>query len=141
VEMAWRSQQLAAALGFPFVDLPEQVARSVKTVLQFMVDHLTVSGGLDPGLAEGVVRRLLWREDQGPTALGNGVGLPHAINSYIRQEIGLVGYSPGGVRWGTSDGPRVHTVCLTLFPNRPSLGSYNVISSAIRSLWTEGCPG
>ena len=108
-----------------------------------MVDHLTASGRLDSELAEAIMRRLLWRESQGPTALGNGVAIPHAINRYdfTPQVIGLVGYSPGGVEWGTSDGPRVHTVCLTLFPSHPSLESYKVISSAIRSLWGEGCPG
>jgi mannitol/fructose-specific phosphotransferase system IIA component (Ntr-type) len=140
--MDWRSQQLAAALGFPLVELPEPVARSAKTVLQFMVDHLTASGSLDSGLAEAIVRRLLWRESQGPTALGNGVAIPHAINrtEYTRQVTGLVGYSPCGVDWGTSDGQRVHTVCLTLFPSHPSLEWYKLISSAIRSLWAKGCP-
>ena len=41
MEMAGRSQQLAAVLGFPFVELPEQVAQSMKAVLRFMVEHLT----------------------------------------------------------------------------------------------------
>jgi mannitol/fructose-specific phosphotransferase system IIA component (Ntr-type) len=139
--MAWRSQQLAATLGFAFVELPEQVAPSAKTVLQFMVDHLTACGRLESDLAEAIVRRLLWRESLGPTNLGNGVAIPHAINDYIHQEIGLVGYSKSEIGWGTSDAPPVHTVCLVLFPYPPSLESYGLISSAIRSLWNEGCPG
>jgi mannitol/fructose-specific phosphotransferase system IIA component (Ntr-type) len=132
-----RSQQLAATLSFPFVELPEQVVGSVATTLQFMVDHLTMSSRLDPEWAEASLRNLLRRESLGPTALGNGLALPHAKIDLLLQEIGLVGYSPTGIVWGSSEGERIHTVCLTLFPNPPSVKAMEVISKAIRCLFEK----
>ena len=121
-------ERVAAAVGFPVIELLNSAADSVESAIRFLVEHLTSIGAVAPECAEDAIHALLRREQLGSTAVGAGLALPHARTRAVRQVVGLVGVSRAGIDWddgrprvlpvqeATAGPQRVHTVCLLLAP-------------------------
>jgi mannitol/fructose-specific phosphotransferase system IIA component len=121
-------ERVAAAVGFPIIELPNATVDSVESATRLLVEHLASIGEVASECAEDTIRALLRREQLGSTAVGAGLALPHAKTRAVRQVVGLVGASRAGIDWDggrprvlpvqeATDGPqRVHTVCLLLAP-------------------------
>jgi len=65
---------------------------------------------------EGVLEKLLKREELGTTAIGRGVAVPHCRAAGIRSPILLLGLSKEGVPFAASDGQRSHVFFLLVSP-------------------------
>jgi PTS system nitrogen regulatory IIA component len=86
--------------------LPGLSAPDREAGLRTMAEALC--GGV-PGLeADLLYARLLERERLGPTALGQGVAVPHCRMPGLRGPAVLVAVSPDGVPFGPPEGPPVH---------------------------------
>ncbi|MDR2551961.1 MAG: PTS sugar transporter subunit IIA [Treponema sp.] len=76
--------------------------------------HLT---GLLPGLAdrEELLQAVFEREDLMPTAMGNGIALPHPRNPVIHREeaqFAALAFPENPLDWAALDGKPVHSVIL-----------------------------
>lgn len=58
------------------------------------------------------IRAALEREDVTPTAIGQGIAIPHARSAAIEHCRVAVGVMPNGVRWGAADGQPVRLAML-----------------------------
>jgi hypothetical protein len=121
-------ERVAAAVGFPIIELPNSTVDSAESAIRLLVDHLISIGEVAPECAEDTIRALLRREQLASTAVGVGLALPHAKTRAVRQVVGLVGASRAGIDWDggrprvlpvqqATEGPQcVYTVCLFLAP-------------------------
>jgi mannitol/fructose-specific phosphotransferase system IIA component (Ntr-type) len=125
-----RFGELLARLGFQLVELPGPSAGSPEQVIRFLVGRLVDAGCLLAEHAEDAIGRVLAREQLGPTAIGEGVALPHATTPSIHNIAGVGARSASGVPWRAPDGQPVQRICLILAPpDRP--GDYLRVLEAL----------
>ena len=147
------AERVAAAVGFPVIELAHPVVDSAESAIRLLVDHLAILGAIATEYAEETIRALLRRERLASTALGAGLALPHAKTQAVRQVVGLVGFSKDGIDWDggrphvlpvqeATDGPqRVHTVCLLLAPECPRSALFRAGQAVVAQLRAIGCFG
>jgi PTS system fructose-specific IIA component len=68
-----------------------------------LVDRLAAAGRATD--ADGFLADVRKREEQMPTGLPGGIGIPHARSSYITEPSLAFGRSTDGVDYGAEDGP------------------------------------
>ena len=54
---------------------------------------------------EGFLTDVRKREEQMPTGLPGGIGIPHARSGYVTEPSLVFGRSSAGIDWGAEDGP------------------------------------
>jgi PTS system fructose-specific IIA component len=54
---------------------------------------------------EGFLADVRKREEQMPTGLPGGIGIPHARSAYVTEPSLAFGHAPEGIDWGAEDGP------------------------------------
>lgn len=54
---------------------------------------------------DGFLADVAKREEQMPTGLPGGIGIPHARSAYVTEPSLAFGRSPAGIDWGAEDGP------------------------------------
>lgn len=85
-------------------------------VLGELVDALVASGGLDAGIRDEILSRLVERETKGSTGFGRGVAVPHAKHPSIKRLTAAVGLSGRGIDFAALDKQPVYSVFLLLSP-------------------------
>jgi PTS system fructose-specific IIA component len=80
------------------LDSPDRHA-ATRVLAQALADEGRVTD-LDGFLAD--VRK---REEQMPTGLPGGIGIPHARSAYVTEPSLVFGRAPDGIDWGAEDGP------------------------------------
>jgi mannitol/fructose-specific phosphotransferase system IIA component (Ntr-type) len=80
------------------LDSPDRHA-ATRLLAQALADEGRVTD-LDGFLAD--VRK---REEQMPTGLPGGIGIPHARSAYVTEPTLAFGRAPQGIDWGAEDGP------------------------------------
>jgi fructose-specific phosphotransferase system IIA component len=80
------------------LDYPDR-HQATRVLAQALADEGRVTD-LDGFLAD--VRK---REEQMPTGLPGGIGIPHARSAYVTEPSLVFGRSPAGIDWGAEDGP------------------------------------
>jgi PTS system fructose-specific IIC component len=96
-------------------------------VLDELLGHLVALGRLDHKDKQAVLQGMLAREEQGSTALGNGIALPHCRTSVTERFLGVLGLSPCGVDFDAVDGELVHSIFLVLAPLAAREQHYEVL--------------
>jgi PTS system nitrogen regulatory IIA component len=125
-----RFGELLARLGFQLVELPETSAGSPESVIRFLVRRLVDAGCILEEHSEDAIVRVLAREQLGPTAIGEGVALPHATTPWVHNIAGVGVRSASGVPWRAPDNQPVRRICLILAPpDRP--GDYLRVLEAL----------
>lgn len=86
-------------------------------VIRELVEEMVKLGRIRKEEVEEVVRRILQREQQGSTGIGNGVAIPH-IKQYAGVEdiVVVLGRTKHGVDFGAVDGQPCHLFFLILTP-------------------------
>ena len=54
---------------------------------------------------DGFLADVAAREEQMPTGLEGGIGIPHARSAHVLEPSLAFGRTDGGVEWGAEDGP------------------------------------
>ena len=84
------------------------------TVLAEIVDRIGVSKKIKN--KEEVLEKILEREKQGSTGIGNSVAIPHARIEDLKEAAFFVGISRRGVNFASVDGRPVHLIVFFLTP-------------------------
>ncbi len=101
--------------------LPRLAARDREGALREMA--ATLAGRRAGRLGEGLIDKLLKREELGTTAIGKGVAVPHCRAAGLKAPILLLGLSHEGVPFAAMDGKLSHTFFLLVSPeDNPAAG-------------------
>lgn len=65
---------------------------------------------------EELVKALIIRESLGSTGIGQGIGIPHAKSSNVKNLVAAYGLSQKGVNFDSLDGEPVHIIFLLIAP-------------------------
>ena len=92
--------------------------KSVKKedILRELVDALVVAGEIEKRHRNKLIEALMAREILGSTAIGQGVGIPHAKSDCVGGLVAAFGLSRKGVNFDSLDGEPVYTFFLLLAP-------------------------
>jgi len=88
-------------------------------VIREMVEEAASRGKIRAEDVEDVIKRILKREQQGSTGIGNGVAIPH-IKQYpgVSEMVVVVGRTGHGVDFGAVDGQPCRLFFLILTPKK-----------------------
>ena len=85
-------------------------------ILRELVDALVNAGEIEKRHRNKLIEALMARETLGSTAIGQGVGIPHAKSDCVRRLIAAFGLSRKGVNFDSLDGELVYIFFLLLAP-------------------------
>lgn len=99
---------------------PEMKGTTVATILREFAESICAAGKFsDPDM---LYERLMERESQASTDMGNAVAIPHCRIENLNQVILAVGYSPGGVDFKATEGHKSYFFFVVAGPaNNPGL--------------------
>lgn len=83
-------------------------------VLSEIVDQISVCKKIKNN--REILERILEREKQGSTGIGNGIAIPHARIKDLKEAVLFVGLSKRGIDFASIDGDAVHLIVLFLTP-------------------------
>jgi PTS system nitrogen regulatory IIA component len=85
-------------------------------ILRELVDALINVGEIEKRHRNKLVEALMVRETLGSTAIGQGVGIPHAKSDCVKKLIAAFGLSQKGVNFDSLDGEPAYIFFLLLAP-------------------------
>ncbi|MFC1592431.1 PTS sugar transporter subunit IIA [Candidatus Omnitrophota bacterium] len=85
-------------------------------VLRELVDALINSREIEKRYRNKLIEALMAREALGSTAIGQGVGIPHAKSDNVNRLVAAFGLSRKGVNFDSLDGEPVYIFFLLLAP-------------------------
>ena len=95
-----------------------------------LVASLAKAGAIGNEAVEPIVAALIKREQTGSTGFGKGVAVPHVKHSSVKQMVGTIGRSVGGIDFAALDHQPVYSIFLLLSPeNQPQqhLQAMNIV--------------
>jgi mannitol/fructose-specific phosphotransferase system IIA component (Ntr-type) len=115
--------------------VPELKASDRNGVIRELVSALADAGSLPKAAIDEIVAALIKREQNGSTGFGKGVAVPHVKHGKVKQMVGTMGRSVGGIDFAALDHQPVYSVVLLLSPeNQPQqhLQAMNIIFSNLQ---------
>lgn len=91
-------------------------ATKKEDVLKELVDLLVTAGEIEKKDQNKLIEQLMAREALGSTAIGQGVGIPHAKSSCVSKLVASFGLSQHGVDFDSLDGEKVYIFFLLVAP-------------------------
>ena len=85
-------------------------------ILRELVDALVSAGEIEKRHRSKLIEALMAREILGSTAIGQGVGIPHAKSDCVKKLVAVFGLSRKGVNFDSLDGEPVYIFFLLLAP-------------------------
>jgi mannitol/fructose-specific phosphotransferase system IIA component (Ntr-type) len=92
-----------------------------------MVEHLVEKKKLTEDQKDDLIVEFLKREALGTTAIGHGVAIPHVKTDKVKDFMGSLAISRGGVEF-SPDEPPVHVIFLFLSPARAVSGHLKLLA-------------
>ncbi len=92
-----------------------------------IVEHLVEKKKLTEDQKDDLIVEFLKREALGTTAIGHGVAIPHVKTDKVKDFMGALAVSRGGVEF-SSDEPPVHVIFLFLSPARAVSGHLKLLA-------------
>ena len=100
--------------------VPALKATTKEGVIRELVSSLQAAGHFRPHEVDTVVGEVMRREGLGSTGIGRGVAIPHSRFEGLKQLIGTLGISSGGIPFDSIDGQDVRLVFLLISrPDQP----------------------
>ena len=114
---------------------PDLQASDRDGVIRELVNALAAAGAVAQDAVEEVIAALIKREQNGSTGFGKGVAVPHVKHAKVKQMVGTVGRSAGGIDFAALDHQPVYSIFLLLSPdNAPQqhLQAMNIVFSNLQ---------
>ena len=96
--------------------LPDMKARNHWEAIDELLNNLVASGKITTEHRPAIERAVKQRETSMSTAMGSGIGLPHARTELVTEFIAAFGRSKAGIDFDAPDQEPVHSVFLFLAP-------------------------
>ncbi len=104
-----------------------------REVIGELVDLLIKARKVRKDAKGKVVRVLMEREKAGSTGIGQGIAIPHARSTSVKDVVIAFGSSPGGIEFSALDGEPVYIIFLLMAP-KESTGLHLKILAKISRL-------
>lgn len=104
--------------------------------LSELVNSLADAGAIPKTLVDEIIAALIKREKNGSTGFGKGVAVPHVKHAKIKQMVGTLGRSVGGIDFAALDKQPVYCMVLLLSPeDKPQqhLQAMNVVFTNLQN--------
>ena len=114
---------------------PDLQATDRDGAIRELVNALAAAGAVAQDAVEEVIAALIKREQNGSTGFGKGVAVPHVKHAKVKQMVGMVGRSAGGIDFAALDHQPVYSIFLLLSPdNAPQqhLQAMNIVFSNLQ---------
>lgn len=99
---------------------PNLEATDKEGVIREMTQALLDAGEIAADQFDGIVEKVMDREELGSTGIGRGVAVPHTKHPSVEKLCGAVAVSEKGVDFASLDGDPVHLLFLLVSPpDRP----------------------
>ncbi|MEO0531977.1 MAG: PTS sugar transporter subunit IIA [Planctomycetota bacterium] len=99
---------------------PQLEATDKEGAIREMVQALLDAGEIAQDQFDGIVQKVMDREELGSTGIGRGVAVPHTKHPSVEKLCGAVAVSEAGVEFASLDGDPVHLLFLLVSPpDRP----------------------
>lgn len=104
---------------FPDPDEPvhEIKARDRWQAISELMDILVAEGKVGTRHRTAIEDTVKRRETMLSTAIGSGIGIPHALTDFVKGPVVAFGRSRNGIRFDAFDNKPVFKVCLFLLPH------------------------
>lgn len=100
--------------------VPSLEATDKEGAIKEMTKALLDAGEIAESEYDGIVEKIMEREQLGSTGIGRGVAVPHTKHPSVEKLCGAVAVSRGGVEFESLDGDPVHLLFLLVSPlDRP----------------------
>lgn len=114
---------------------PQLEATDRDGAVRELVTALARAGSVPESAVDEIVAAVIKREQNGSTGFGKGVAVPHVKHSKVKQMVGAIGRSVGGIDFAALDHQPVYTIFLLLSPeNQPQqhLQAMNIVFSNLQ---------
>ena len=108
-------------IGSCFI-IPSLTATSKDQAFAEMLDSVVEEGRISKRERTSMKKRLLDREAQGSTGLGNGIAVPHVKTKKLEEQHLVLANSKEGIPFDAIDGQPVHTIFLVMGPAKDPEG-------------------
>ena len=112
-----------------FVFIEDPVNR--KTIFEYIVNKASTTYNINK---LNILNNLYKRERLGSTAVGNGIAIPHVVDSFIKEPKAIVSILSKGISFDSIDNVPVDIVFLLLFPSNKKLEYLQILASISRLL-------
>ncbi len=131
-------QDLASRLDFIVADaiLPGLRVQSKEAAIQALVYRLIDAGAIPDALRDEVLAAVLRREAISPTAIGQGIAIPHAKHPGVPRVVAAVASCPDGIFFGGQYGTDVHLIVLLVSPEDNATAYLKALSELSQLLLT-----
>jgi mannitol/fructose-specific phosphotransferase system IIA component (Ntr-type) len=103
---------------------------AISELMDILVAEGRVSNRNRPAVEETVKRR----ENMLSTAIGSGIGIPHALTNLVKGPVVAFGRSKAGIRFDAFDKKPVFKVCLFLLPHEQFQKHVHLLSKLTKLL-------
>ena len=97
--------------------------KSKKNTLSFILDHLVQKKKINGKNKQEILKKLIQREEMGPTAIGGYIAFPHARLECIKHIVIAISISVEGVDFNSLDEEPVNIIAL-LLSNQKEAGAH-----------------
>jgi len=103
-------------------------AKDKEGVIRELAEHLAKTGRVSKRRVNEIVRRILEREKEGSTGIGNSVAIPH-IKQFegVKKMVGVLGCAPEGVEFNAIDGGLCRLFFLLITPKEQTENDLKVL--------------
>jgi PTS system fructose-specific IIA component len=101
------------------------------TATRLLAERLAASGRVTD--LDGFLADVAAREQQMPTGLEGGIGIPHARSAHVAAPALAFGRAPAGVDFGAADGP-AHLIFLIAAPSGGDADHMTILAALARRL-------
>jgi mannitol/fructose-specific phosphotransferase system IIA component (Ntr-type) len=115
--------------------LPSLVGKDVRSVLMEFSSAICGSGKYSN--EQLLFQRLLERESQESTGIGNGIAIPHCKVDNLSQVILSIGYSDSGVNFKAIDGQPTNFFFVVISPSNSSVLHLRALAALSRLLKSQ----
>ncbi|MCD6423562.1 MAG: PTS sugar transporter subunit IIA [Elusimicrobia bacterium] len=101
--------------------------RVIEEIVQFLIEKKIIKKKQEKDLTKAILKR----EAIGSTGIGQGVALPHAKVSFVKEPLLFFANSKEGVEFNALDGEPVYIIFLLIGPRNDEKGVYIKILSTL----------
>jgi nitrogen PTS system EIIA component len=117
--------------------IPDLKSNTREGVIRELVQALADAKKVHANKVNEITQQIIEREKQGSTGIGKGIAVPHIKHASIKEIIGTVGCSRGGIDFDSLDKAPVYSVMLLISPPNNPDGHLEAMESLFAHLQKE----